>query len=62
MLNKNIPFQWTKEGKNNFEEIKEVITTAPTLINPNFKKKFILYAFESEDTIFAYCVSKMMKA
>lgn len=53
ILKKNIPFQWTKEGKNNFEENKEPIAEAPTLINPNFKKDFILYAFGSDDIISA---------
>ncbi|XP_059066329.1 uncharacterized protein LOC131857648 [Cryptomeria japonica] len=42
---------WTKEGKNNFEEIKEAIAATPTLINHNFEKYFILYAFGSEDII-----------
>ena len=38
MLKKNMSFSWTKEGKDNFEEIKEEIASAPTLINPNFDK------------------------
>lgn len=53
ILKKNIPFQWTKEGKNDFKEIKEAIAVAPTLINPNFEKDFILYGYGSEDTISA---------
>lgn len=51
MLKKNIPFHWNKQGKNIFKEIKEALSIAPTLINPNFKKDFILYAFGSEDKI-----------
>lgn len=35
MLKKNMVFTWTKEGSDNFEEIKETIASTPTLINPN---------------------------
>ena len=43
ILKKNMVFSWTKEGKASFEEIKAAIASAPTLINPNFDKDFILY-------------------
>ncbi|KAH9303500.1 hypothetical protein KI387_043862 [Taxus chinensis] len=45
MLRKSMDFKWTAEGKESFEEIKEAISQAPTLINPDFSKDFILYAF-----------------
>ncbi|KAH9290921.1 hypothetical protein KI387_035038, partial [Taxus chinensis] len=51
MLKKNMAFKWTTEGKESFEEIKEAISQAPTLINPDFSKDFILYAFGGNDTI-----------
>ena len=52
-LKKNMSFSWTKEGKDSFEEIKEAIALAPTLINPNFDKDFILYTLGGESSILA---------
>lgn len=48
-----MPFSWTKEVKRSFEKIKEALVTAPTLINPNYDRYFILYAFGGVDTISA---------
>ncbi|KAH9298369.1 hypothetical protein KI387_030051, partial [Taxus chinensis] len=45
MLKKSMAFKWTAEGKESFEAIKEAISQAPTLINLDFSKDFILYAF-----------------
>ena len=53
MLKKNMVFTWTKEGKVSFEEIKVAIASAPTLINPNFDKDFILYTLGGELSIFS---------
>ena len=56
MLRKNIPFSWTKEGKRSFELIKEALAAAPTLVNPNFSKDFVLYAYGDIDSISAMLV------
>ena len=53
MLKKSMVFAWTKEGKESFEEIKAAIALAPTLINPNFEKDFILYILGGESSISA---------
>ncbi|XP_057841606.2 uncharacterized protein LOC131051215 [Cryptomeria japonica] len=53
MLKKNVVFKWTKEGTKSFADIKEALASAPTLINPNYEKDFILYAFGGVDTISA---------
>lgn len=53
MLKKNMVFAWTKEGKESFEEIKEAIASAPTLINLNFEKDFIVYTLSGESSIFS---------
>ncbi|KAH9298153.1 hypothetical protein KI387_029835, partial [Taxus chinensis] len=53
MLKKSTAFKWTVEGKESFEAIKEAISQAPTLINSDFSKDFILYAFGGDDTISA---------
>ena len=51
MLKNNMMLTRTKEGRDSFGEIKEVITLAPTLINPNFDKDFILYTLGGESSI-----------
>lgn len=53
MLKKNMVFSWTKKGKESFEEVKEAIASAPTLINLNFEKDFILYTLDGESRIYA---------
>ncbi|KAH9307129.1 hypothetical protein KI387_043801 [Taxus chinensis] len=53
MLKKSLAFKWTAEGKESFENIKHAISQAPTLINPDFSKDFMLYAFGGLDTISA---------
>ena len=61
MLKKNAVFNWTKEGKNNFQTIEEALATTPTLVNPNFRKDFILYAYCSHDVIYAIVVKQNSK-
>ena len=56
MLKKGIVFSWTKEGKHSFELIKEALAAAPTLLNPDFSKDFILYAYGNIDSIAAMLV------
>lgn len=53
ILKKSMAFACTKEGKESFEEIKIAIDSAPTLINPNFEKDFILYTLGGESSISA---------
>ena len=53
MLKKIMVFAWTKEGREIFDEIKVAIASAPTLINPNFEKDFILYTLGGESSIFS---------
>ncbi|KAH9308637.1 hypothetical protein KI387_036548, partial [Taxus chinensis] len=50
MLKKSMAFKWTSEGKESFEAIKEAISQAPTLVNPEFSKEFMLYAFSGGET------------
>ena len=56
MLKKNMSFSWMKDDKASFGEIKETISSAPTLINPNFDKDFILYTLGGESSISANIV------
>ncbi|KAH9296662.1 hypothetical protein KI387_044242 [Taxus chinensis] len=58
MLKKSVAFKWTAEGKASFEAIKEAISQAPTLVNPDFSKDFMLYAFGGGDIISAILVQQ----
>ena len=58
MLKKNVVFAWTKEAKENFQAIKDALAEAPVLINPDFGKDFILYAYGGYDIISAMLVQK----
>lgn len=53
ILKMNMFFTQTREGRASFEEIKESITSTPTLINPNFDNHFILYTLGAESSISA---------
>ncbi|XP_059077950.1 uncharacterized protein LOC131876542 [Cryptomeria japonica] len=44
-------FKWNEEGNKEFESIKEAIAQAPILVNPYFKKDFIIYCYASEHTM-----------
>ena len=46
-------FTWTKEEKVSFEEIKELIASTPTLVNPKFDRDFILYPIGGKKSILA---------
>ena len=58
MLKKNSVFIWTKEAKENFQAIKDALAEALVLMNPNFDKDFILYAYGGFDVISAMMVQK----
>lgn len=51
MLKKDATFKWTMEGKDRFENIKQEITHAPTLINPDYTMDLSLYAHGAESSI-----------
>jgi hypothetical protein len=43
LLEKNKAFEWTKECKASFEELKKRLTSSPVLILPDLTKKFDIY-------------------
>ena len=45
MLKKNIKIDWILEVKKVFEDIKEVISTAPMLISLDYEVPFKIYSF-----------------
>jgi len=62
MLKKNITFSWTSEARHSFQSIKEALVAVPTLINPDFSKDFILYAYGVLDTISAILVQQQSES
>lgn len=51
MINKNVEFKWSLEGKEAFEKIKTAISNAPVLCSPNFNKYFFFYTCASDLSI-----------
>lgn len=58
LMSEKYIFKWHEEEKKDFEEVKEAIARAPTLINSNFKKDFIMYCYASEHTMFDILLEK----
>lgn len=49
-------FSWTSEAQASFDNIKDLLTTAPVLTNPNFNNKFYLHCDASDVGIGAVLV------
>jgi hypothetical protein len=58
MLRKDSEVKWTEAARHSFNAIKEAITTAPVLINPDFSKVFYIFSFASSDTIATVLLQK----
>lgn len=58
MMSEKEAFKWNEAGRKSFEEIKKVIAHAPTLVNLDFNKDFIIYFYASEHTMFGILVQK----
>lgn len=51
MMSEKVAFKWNEASRKDFEEIKKAIAHAPTLVNPDFNKDFIIYCYASEHTM-----------
>ncbi|WVZ76042.1 hypothetical protein U9M48_024044 [Paspalum notatum var. saurae] len=49
LLEKGVPFIWTKEGQAAFDELKKRLTTAPVLTLPDLTKSFTVYCDASKE-------------
>ncbi|WVZ51949.1 hypothetical protein U9M48_003046 [Paspalum notatum var. saurae] len=49
LLEKGVPFIWTKERQAAFDELKKRLTTAPLLTLPNLTKSFTMYCDASKE-------------
>ncbi|KAG8493004.1 hypothetical protein CXB51_012618 [Gossypium anomalum] len=44
LLQKNVKFDWTEECQLSFEKLKELLTKAPVLVQPELGKEFVIYS------------------
>jgi len=58
LLRNNITFIWTIDQENAFKRLKELLTSAPILIYPDFTKKFYLYTDASDSGLGAVLSQK----
>ena len=58
MLRKEAKIEWTEQARNSFEDIKNAIMEAPTLISPNYTKGFYIFSFASYDTVAVVLLQK----
>ena len=59
MLKKDAKIKWTNKARNSFEDIKNAIMEAPTLISPDYTKSFYIFSFASYDTVAAVLLQKI---
>ncbi|WOH03791.1 hypothetical protein DCAR_0623191 [Daucus carota subsp. sativus] len=48
LLRKNVPFQWTEEAQQSFDELKRRLTSAPVLTTPSGQGGFVVYSDASQ--------------
>lgn len=58
MLKKDSQLKWTEEAVKSFNLVKLVLSSAPTLISPDYTQDFILFSFASEHTLAAVLMQK----
>jgi transposase InsO family protein len=51
LLKKDVPFLWTEQIDNAFQNLKQIISSDPMLVLPSFEKPFILYTDASDVSI-----------
>ena len=51
LLQKDIPFEWTKDCQEAFDKLKHCLATDPMLSMPSFDRQFILYTAASDVSI-----------
>jgi hypothetical protein len=51
LLKKDVAFRWDDKAIKYFKDIKDVISQAPVLINPDYSRDFMIFSFASQDTI-----------
>lgn len=61
MLKRESGVKWTKEAKQYFGLVKQALTKALVLINPDFTKDFFIFSFASEHTVSAVLLQKNTK-
>jgi len=52
LLKQDHSFSWNDEVGNDFKWIKEAISSAPDLANPDFEKEFTIYTNATEEAVY----------
>jgi hypothetical protein len=55
---KDVAFRWDDKAIKYFEDIKDPISQALVLINPDYSRHFIIFSFASQDTIAGVLMQK----
>jgi hypothetical protein len=58
LLKKGVAFRWDDKAIKSFEDIKDAISQAPVLVNPDYSRDFIIFSFASQDTIAGVLLQK----
>jgi hypothetical protein len=58
MPRKGKEVKWALEARNYFDQIKQAMTEAPVLINPDYSKEFMIFSFASLDTLATVLLQK----
>ena len=58
MLKKDAEIKWADQERKYFEDIKKAIIEAPTLISPDYTKRFYMFSFASYDIVEAVLLQK----
>lgn len=58
MLKKDSEVRWFVNAKKSFNAVKFSLSTAPTLINPNYTSDFIIFLFAFEHTLAVVLMQK----
>jgi hypothetical protein len=61
ILRKGNEVKWTTEARDSFDQIKQALTEAHVLINPDYSKEFLIFAFASYDTLAAVRLQKKIE-
>src|SRR6266511_567217 len=51
LLAKEVPYIWGQEQQQAFERLKQIISTVPVLVHPDFNRPFIVYTDASKESL-----------
>src|SRR6266545_1258226 len=58
LLAKEVPYMWEQEQQQAFERLKQIISSVPVLVHPDFNRPFVLYTNASKEGLGAILAQK----